>query len=149
MPLQFEINIFPAKNIRQQLGLPARRFHAALRQGRAHGTFVSARKANQAGGMRGNFRHAGGAFALAALAQFVAGDEPAKVLISSSRLGQQRQPPALAIFFHRDLGADVRLDPQFFCRTVKAWRAIDAVAIEQRQRRHAGFCRRRGQRLGQ
>jgi hypothetical protein len=46
-------------------------------------------------------------------------------------------------------GADVSFEPDFIGREVKAWRAVDAIAVEQRHGRHVVVGTHANQFLGQ
>ena len=70
-------------------------------------------------------------------------EQAAQVPVAGARLDQHRQreqalrgrcPHAPSMPQHRQLGADDRFDPRPLRRHVKARRAVDAVAIEHRQR---------------
>jgi hypothetical protein len=55
----------------------------------------------------------------------------------------------LATVYYRDLTADDSLDPGSPCRLVEPRRAVDAVAIDERERRVAQRRRAFHERLGQ
>src|SRR5947199_2454464 len=66
-------------------------------------------------------------------AQFHARDEAAEVLIPRARLDQNRIPEALG---RGNFGADVSANASLLRRHVKAWSAVDAVAVEERHGRY-------------
>jgi hypothetical protein len=74
------------------------------------------------------------------------GEQPAQVLVAGRVLDQQQQGRGVR---QRHLGADQRANPGPPGRPEEAGRAVDAVAIGQRQRVHPGGGRRVDQILGQ
>ena len=79
-------------------------------------------------------------------AQFHARDQAAEVLIPRARLDQKRIPEALG---RGDFGADVGANAGLPRRHVKARGAVDAVAVEERHRRHVQLRAQGGQLLRQ
>ena len=128
MPLHFSENVLAAKHLqrtikrfvcRRQTNQPLSKLRQLFRRGRALAFFR---------------------------AQFHARHEAAKVLIAGAIFHQQRILESVGA---SDLRADVRADAGFLCREMEARRAIDAIAIDQRQRRIAEVRSRLRQRLGQ
>jgi len=71
-------------------------------------------------------------------------DQPAEIAIAVAVLDEQRQPRAVG---QRELAADQGPDPRVLRGPMQARGAVHAVAIDQRQRRHALARRRLHQRL--
>ena len=69
-------------------------------------------------------------------AQFHACQEPAKILIAFPGFGEKRIADTGC---GSDFSADVRLYAGFLRSEVEPWRAVNSVAIEERNRRHRIF----------
>jgi hypothetical protein len=92
-----------------------------------------ARDADKSAGELAELFHCGGALALGG-SQLHTGDEAAQVLVALTGFRQKGIRQAVrASDFRTDVGADAG----FFRSHVKARRAIDPVAVEQRHGRHA------------
>ena len=103
MPLEFNINIVPAKHGAELLHAVDGRFDPSSRQGIRQGALFSARQANQPLGLRRHLFRKSMTFGFFP-SQFHLRDQPAKVLITCTRFDQQGIAPA---FRGRHFGAHV------------------------------------------
>src|ERR1700676_1736015 len=88
MPLQFHINVVPAKNVGQSIDPAACFFHAALSKSKGQWTVVIAGKADESGSMLLKFFFPHRAFAFGR-AQLHFRNQTAEILISGTRRDEQ------------------------------------------------------------
>jgi hypothetical protein len=164
MALHFHVNVARPKEVEELLERATGFVVSAAGQGGSEQTFFAAGEADQSFRVRRKFFPGGCAFTFRALAQLVACDQTAEVLVSNAGLGQQSDPhrtlrnlmrppgwraDLIAGAGQGDFRSDVCAHAQLFCRQVKAWRTIDTVAIKQCYGRHSEFGTACGQRFRQ
>src|SRR5579863_1967346 len=133
MPLQFDVNVFAAKNRAESFEKLARSFFPARAERMGERAFLAASEADQSAAAMFEFMRFDCAFSFCR-AEFHPGDQAAQVFVSFGRSDQQRIAPTNHA---TDFRADVRANAEFVCGQVELWRAIKAIAIEQRHRGHA------------
>ena len=117
VPLEFDINIIPAKHGAELLHHVDRAPDSPLGQSMRQGTFFSARQANQSLRLRRHLFRESITFSFFP-SQFHLRDQPAKVLITGARFDEQGIAPALR---GRHFGADVSANGYLPGRHMKTW----------------------------
>ena len=131
MPLQLDIYIVAPKNPAEPSHTFDSAFDAAAAERMRQRAFFAARQADEPGGMFRQFFRGDRAFAFRR-AQFHARDQAAEILITSPRFGQQRVAEAIN---GGNFSPDMRANVIFSRSKMKARRAINAIAIQQRHSR--------------
>ena len=145
VPLQLGVDVLAAEDADEPLRFLPRLAGPAPHERLGQGAVVAAGQADEPLGVLGHLF--GGGRPLALLRpQLVEADEAAEALVAGPVAGEQRPAPGA---LHRDLGPDVGPDPELLGRLVEARGAVDAVAVDERQRPHAVVGADLGHLLGQ
>src|SRR5438105_7929376 len=132
MTLQFDIDVFATKDVDQSI----ESFTAAfIRNGSGEWTVLATREADETAGVLSDLIFRDCAFTLRR-AEFHASQEPAKILVTLARFGEERIANACC---GSDFSADMRLETGFLRSEIKSRRAVNAVAVEKGHCRHRVF----------